>query len=85
MLTTQWEKTIIGLNEEIQYNIMGHWEDFWWETHKQVEELGLRTKFDEQLKKMVLQEKHKYKDSRERWSYALDKVITEYKKTKKTI
>tara|TARA_R110000851_G_scaffold256971_1_gene409475 strand:+ start:740 stop:940 length:201 start_codon:yes stop_codon:yes gene_type:complete len=54
---------------------MGHWEDFWWDTHKQLDELGLRTKFDEQLKKMRYQDKHQYMESKERWRYALEKVI----------
>ena len=61
---------------------MGHWEDFWWETHEELEKLGLRIKFDEQLDKMQYQEKHKYKDSRERWRYALAKVIEVHRKTK---
>jgi Spy/CpxP family protein refolding chaperone len=54
---------------------MGHWEDFWWDTHKQLDELGLRTKFDEQLKKMRYQDKYQYMESKERWRYALDEVI----------
>jgi len=54
---------------------MGHWEDFWWDTHKQLEELGLRKKFDEQLEKMRSQGKHQYMESKERWRYALDKVV----------
>jgi len=64
---------------------MGHWEDFWWETHKELESLGLQKKFEEQLDKMRSQEKHQFKDSRERWRYALDKVIKEYRKSKKII
>jgi len=64
---------------------MGHWEDFWWETHKQLEELGLQKKFNVQLEKMSSQEKHQYKDSRERWRYALDKVLKEHRKPKKSI
>ena len=64
---------------------MGHWEDFWWETHKQLEELGLEKKFNSQLEKMKYQEKHQYKDSREKWRYALDKVLAEHRKTKKTV
>ena len=55
------------------------WEDFWWETHNEITELGLKEKFNKQLSKMDTQEKHKYKDTRARWAYALEKV----KKTKK--
>lgn len=57
---------------------MGQWEDFWWDTHKEIQELGLRKKFDKQLKKMDTQDKHRYKDTRSRWSYAKDKVIKEH-------
>ena len=64
---------------------MGHWEDFWWETHKQLDELGLEKEFNVQLEKMRSQEKHQYKDSRERWRYALDKVIKGYRKSKKVV
>ena len=62
---------------------MGHWEDFWWETNEQLEKLGLRKKFAKQLDKMVYQEKHKHKDTRERWRYALDKVVESHNKSKK--
>ena len=54
---------------------MGNWEDFWWETHNEVQELGLKKEFDTQLKKMESQDKHKYKDTRARWEYAKTKVI----------
>ena len=50
------------------------WEDFWWDTHKEITELGIKKKFDAQLSKMNTQEKHKYKDTRARWAYALNKV-----------
>tara|TARA_Y100001937_G_C7007532_1_gene279363 strand:- start:334 stop:510 length:177 start_codon:yes stop_codon:yes gene_type:complete len=50
------------------------WEDFWWETHAEVQKLGIKKEFDDQLEKMNGQEKHKYKDTREKWSYALEKV-----------
>ena len=49
-------------------------EDFWWDTHHELQELGLQKKFDKQIKKMQSQEKHKYKDTREQWVYALEKV-----------
>ena len=50
------------------------YEDFWWDTHNEIERLGLRKKFDKQVEKMKYQEKHKYKDTRSRWAYALEKV-----------
>ena len=55
------------------------WEDFWWDITAEIKELGLKKEFDAQLKKMNGQEKHRYKDTRDRWSYALEKV----KKNKK--
>jgi len=58
---------------------MGHWEDFWWDTTKELEELGLKKEFNKQLKKMDSQDKHRYKDVRARWSYALNKVLKKNK------
>ena len=49
-------------------------EDFWWDTHNELQELGLQKKFDKQIKKMETQEKHRYKDTKEIWEYALAKV-----------
>ena len=59
---------------------MGHWEDFWYEVTESIEKNGLKEEFDAQLEKMNHQDKHKYKDTRDRWSYALDKVIKNHKK-----
>ena len=49
-------------------------EDFWWDTHNELTKLGLQKKFNKQIKKIRTQEKHRYKDTREQWAYALDKV-----------
>ena len=49
-------------------------EDFWWDTHNELKELGLQKKFDKQVQKMRHQEKHRYKDTRQIWEYALAKV-----------
>ena len=49
-------------------------EDTMWFIYEEVEKNGLRKKFDKQLKKMETQEKHKYKDARQVWEYALNKV-----------
>ena len=54
---------------------MGHWEDFWYETHQTLTELDLQKEFDKQLKKMRAQDKHKYRDTKSRWEYALTKVL----------
>ena len=49
-------------------------EDFWWDTHNELKKLGLQKKFDKQVKKMSTQDKHQYKDARQVWEYALNKV-----------
>ena len=49
-------------------------EDFWWDAHKTLKELKLQRKFDRQLEKMKTQEKHQYKDTKQMWEYALNKV-----------
>ena len=49
-------------------------EDTLWFIYEEVEKKGLRRKFDKQVKKMETQEKHKYKDTKEMWEYALTKV-----------
>jgi len=58
---------------------MGHWEDFWWETTKEIKERGLEKEFNKQLKKMDSQDKHKYKDTRARWEYAFTKILKKIK------
>ena len=49
-------------------------EDTMYRIYREVEEKKLRRKFDKQLKKMDTQEKHKYKDTRDQWAYALKKI-----------
>ena len=49
-------------------------EDFWWFAQAEITELGLQKKFDKQIKKMSTQDKHKYKDPKQTWEYALNKV-----------
>ena len=49
-------------------------EDFWWDTHNELKELGLMKKFDKQVKKMETQEKHKYKEVCELWEYAFKRI-----------
>ena len=65
-----------------QENVMSV-EDFWWDAHNELKELGLQRKFDKQLAKMRFQDKHKYKDTKQMWEYALAKVKLENKKKKK--
>jgi len=50
------------------------YEDFYWDTHNELSELGLQKQFDKQLNKMEDQDHHKYKDIRDKWTYALNKV-----------
>ena len=53
---------------------MGHWEDFWWNITEEIKSKGLKKEFDAQLKKMNSQDKHRYKDTRDKWDYAYNKV-----------
>ena len=63
---------------------MGHYEDLFYEITESINKKGLRKEFDAQLEKMNMQDKHRYKDTRDRWTYAHNKVIKLYdKKAKK--
>jgi hypothetical protein len=44
------------------------------EIYYEVDRLGLKKEFDKQVKKMITQDKHKFKSSAEKWEYALYKV-----------
>ena len=54
---------------------MGHYEDIFYEITASIKELGLKKEFDAQLEKMRHQPKHRYKEVRDKWDYAYNKVI----------
>ena len=54
---------------------MGHYEDLFWEITESINKKGLRKEFDAQLNKMSTQDKHRYKETRDKWQYAYEKVI----------
>ena len=54
---------------------MGHYEDLFYDITESINNLGLKKEFDAQLEKMDGQAKHRYKDTRDRWSYAHSKVM----------
>ena len=54
---------------------MGHYEDIFWEITESINKKGLRKEFDAQLEKMKHQDKHRYKETRDKWDYAYQKVI----------
>ena len=56
---------------------MGTYEDFFWEIHDELNQLGLKKEFDAQLEKMKHQEEFKYKELKVRWEYALQVVKEE--------
>ena len=63
---------------------MGHYEDLYYQILDDVNSKGLKKEFDAQLEKMNGQSKHQYKDTRDRWSYAHNKVTKLFdKKAKK--
>ena len=49
-------------------------EDTMYEIHTEVTQSGLKEKFDNQLKKMLKQPKHKWKTVCEKWEYALRRI-----------
>ena len=49
-------------------------EDTLYNIYTEVEQKGLRKKFDKQLRKMRTQSKHKFKTACERQEYALKKI-----------
>lgn len=53
---------------------MGHYEDAIVEVYYEVEERDLRKEFEDQLKKMRSQEKHRNKSMKERYEYALYRI-----------
>ena len=57
---------------------MGHYEDLFYEITESLNNLGLRQQFDDQLEKMRHQDKHRYKETRDKWDYAYNKVIKKY-------
>ena len=54
---------------------MGHYEDLFYMILDDVKSKGLKKEFDAQLEKMQYQDKHRYRDTRDRWSYAHNKVM----------
>ncbi len=63
---------------------MGHYEDLWYDITESINNKDLKKEFDAQLKKMNSQDKHRYKDVRDKWTYAHEKVTKLYdKKAKK--
>ena len=57
---------------------MGHYEDIFYQITESINNLGLRKQFDDQLEKMRYQDKHRYKETRDKWDYAYNKVIKKY-------
>tara|TARA_Y100000389_G_C16982604_1_gene281052 strand:- start:235 stop:411 length:177 start_codon:yes stop_codon:yes gene_type:complete len=55
---------------------MGHYEDAYYEIYNKVKQKGIREEFDNQLKKMERQDKHKYKSTKERWEYAYNRITS---------
>ena len=53
---------------------MGYTEDILHEIYDEVCSCGLKEKFDAQLEKMKAQDKHRFKNVKERWEYALYRI-----------
>lgn len=54
---------------------MGHYEDEFYEIYDKIERHGLRKEYNEQIEKMRLQDKHKFKETKDRMQYACNKVV----------
>jgi len=52
---------------------MSH-EDTYYEIYTEVRKQGISEQFYAQLEKMKRQDKHKYKDTKQLWEYAYEKV-----------
>ena len=53
---------------------MAHSEDILFEVYNEVEDSGMRIEFDDQINKMLCQDKHRFKSICERWEYALYRI-----------
>ena len=53
---------------------MAHSEDILHEVYEEVENKGMRLEFDNQLNKMLCQDKHRFKNVCEKWEYALYRI-----------
>lgn len=58
------------------------YEDLFYEIATTIDKEGLRKQFEAQLDKMKSQDKHRYKETRDRWEYAYKKVIQQHGKKK---
>ena len=50
------------------------YEDTYYEIYTEVRKQGISEQFYAQLEKMKRQDKHKYKDTKQLWEYAYEKV-----------
>ena len=58
---------------------MGHYEDEFYEIYKTIEDYGLRKEYYRQMELMKSQDKHKYKETKDRMRYACNKVVSKFK------
>jgi len=58
------------------------YEDIYWEINQEIKDLKLQRKFDAQLNRMRDQDHHRYKEIRDQWSYARDKVVRLYQENR---
>ena len=57
---------------------MGHYEDAFYEIYEDIDQKGLKPQFEAQVQKMLNQEKHKSKSTKEVWEYAHNKITSSY-------
>ncbi len=56
---------------------MGNYEDYIYDVFNTLEKKNLKEKFFKQLDKMYWQDKHRYKTQKDKYEYALNKVLKE--------
>jgi hypothetical protein len=53
---------------------MGNWDNFYYEMHEELTQLGMKQRFNSLLQELSTQDKFKYKSVRDRWNTALQMI-----------
>ena len=53
---------------------MGNWDNFYYEMHEELTQLGMRQRFNSLLQELSTQDKFKYKSVRDRWNTAFQMI-----------
>ncbi|MFT4599015.1 MAG: hypothetical protein ACJAR8_001237 [Bacteroidia bacterium] len=53
---------------------MGNWDNFYYEMHEELTQLGMKQRFNSLLQELSTQDKFKYKSVRDRWNTAFKMI-----------